>query len=248
MIEYLGKEVEVHVDRPLGSIHPKHKDLIYPVNYGYIPGTIAGDGEEIDAYILGEYVPLTHYTGKVIAVIKRKDDVEDKLVVGKELDQFTIKQIEALVAFTERFFDHEVIAYDLSKELIRPSAKGLIRWEDKILVLDEKEDHYFRLLGGGIDFYEKAIDALHREFKEELGTEIVHAEYIDVVENIFDFKETPLHELCMLYDVKLPDQYYEDKEFIVTGDVIHVKARWVPVNDFKTGAKTLLPPQLLDYL
>ena len=48
----LGKMVKVIVDRPLGSYHPEHKDMYYPVNYGYIEGILAGDGEEQDAYIL----------------------------------------------------------------------------------------------------------------------------------------------------------------------------------------------------
>ena len=52
----LGKRVKVKIDRPLGSCHPKYKDLYYPVNYGYVEGVIAPDGEEQDAYILGELI------------------------------------------------------------------------------------------------------------------------------------------------------------------------------------------------
>lgn len=47
------KKVTVKIDRPLGTFHPEHKDLYYPINYGYIEGLIAGDGEEQDAYVLG---------------------------------------------------------------------------------------------------------------------------------------------------------------------------------------------------
>jgi len=71
----LGKLVTVTVDRPLGSYHPKHKDIHYPVNYGYIEGIIAPDGEEQDAYILGIDIPLEKFTGKVIAIIHRLDDI-----------------------------------------------------------------------------------------------------------------------------------------------------------------------------
>lgn len=111
MLEYLGREVEVKIDRPMGSRHPKH-GFYYPVNYGFIPGTVSGDGEEIDVYILGEFEPLKDYKGKVIAVIHRKDDNEDKLVAAREFNNYTKDQIIALTEFQERFFDTEVICWD----------------------------------------------------------------------------------------------------------------------------------------
>lgn len=108
MNEYLGKEVKVIIDRPLGSCHPKF-DMIYPINYGYIPNTVAGDGMEIDAYIIGVFEPIEEFEGVVIAVIHRKDDVEEKLVVAKESGKYNKDQIYALVEFTERFFKSEII-------------------------------------------------------------------------------------------------------------------------------------------
>lgn len=80
----IGDIVKVTVDRPLGSRHPKHKNIIYPINYGYIEGIIAPDGEEQDAYILGVDEPVKEFIGKVIAIIHRNDDVEEKLVVAPE--------------------------------------------------------------------------------------------------------------------------------------------------------------------
>ena len=76
--------VTVKIDRPLGSYHPKHKDLYYPINYGYVEGVIAGDGEEQDAYILDINEPLETFTGNIIAVIHRINDNENKWVVAKE--------------------------------------------------------------------------------------------------------------------------------------------------------------------
>lgn len=111
MEDYLGKQVNVIIDRPLGSCHPKHQ-LIYPINYGYIPNTVAGDGDEIDAYILGEFEPLETFNGKVIAIIRRKDDIEDKLVVTKGEKHYNIDQIKALTEFTERFFESDIICVD----------------------------------------------------------------------------------------------------------------------------------------
>lgn len=81
IIEYLGSEVFVKIDRPLGSIHPNHKDIVFPINYGYLPNTKALDGEEQDAYILGIDEPINEFKGIVKAIIIRKNDNEDKLVV-----------------------------------------------------------------------------------------------------------------------------------------------------------------------
>lgn len=106
--EYLGKIVNVKMDRPLGTKHPKH-EFVYLVNYGYIPNTVSGDGEELDAYVLGEFEPLDDFVGKVIAIIRRTNDNDDKLVVVKEDKNYTDDQICALVEFQERFFDSIII-------------------------------------------------------------------------------------------------------------------------------------------
>ena len=105
----IGKVVKVIVDRPLGSHHPKHKDIIYPVNYGYIPGGIAPDAEEQVAYILGVNEPVTEFVGKVIAVIHRLNDIEDKWVVTPEGKFFAKEEIANSVAFQEKFFDIEIM-------------------------------------------------------------------------------------------------------------------------------------------
>ena len=104
----IGKIVTVTVDRPLGSYHPEHRNLYYPVNYGSIKGTLAGDGEEMDAYILGIPYPLKEFTGRVIALVHRKNDVEDKWVVAPEGVMFSKEQIFSLIAFQEQYFDTEI--------------------------------------------------------------------------------------------------------------------------------------------
>jgi len=90
--------------RPLGSKHPKH-GFIYPVNYGFIPGTVSGDGEELDAYVLGEHKPLETFTGKVVAIIHRTNDNDDKLVVMADGRNYTDEQIRALTEFQEQYFE-----------------------------------------------------------------------------------------------------------------------------------------------
>ena len=104
----LGESVKVIVDRPLGTYHPKYKDLYYPVNYGYIEGIIAPDGEEQDAYLLGVNEPIKEFYGKVIAIIHRFDDVEEKWVVVPENLSLTKDEIMRQVHFQERFFKTEI--------------------------------------------------------------------------------------------------------------------------------------------
>ena len=105
----IGSIVKVIVDRPLGSYHPKHKDIYYAVNYGYVPGVIAPDGEEQDAYILGVHEPVSEFEGKVIAIIHRLDDVEDKWVVAPENVSLAKEEIMQQVAFQEQYFQTEIL-------------------------------------------------------------------------------------------------------------------------------------------
>lgn len=106
--DYLGKEVEVQIDRKLGTNHPKHR-FIYMVNYGFIPNTISGDGEELDAYLLGEFDPVEKCSGKVIAIIHRTNDDDDKLIVSKDGKDYSDDAIRALTEFQERFFESIII-------------------------------------------------------------------------------------------------------------------------------------------
>ena len=104
----IGQIIKVTIDRHLGSFHPNHPDMYYPVNYGYVEGIIAPDGEEQDVYVLGVDKPLKEFTGRVIAVIHRFDDVEEKWVAAPENVTFTKEEIMEQVRFQERFFNSEV--------------------------------------------------------------------------------------------------------------------------------------------
>ena len=105
---YLNKEVLVKVDRKLGKRHPNF-DIIYPVNYGYIPNTLSEDGEKIDAYILGVFYPVDEFQGTCKAIVCRYDDNENKLIVVPKDRKYSIEQMEALLEFQERFFKHKII-------------------------------------------------------------------------------------------------------------------------------------------
>ena len=119
----IGKEIDVTIDRPIGTTHPKYKDrtthpkykdMIYLVNYGYIDGFYGGDNEYQDVYILGEDKPLNNYRGKVIAIVRRLNDNEDKLVVHN-YGYLSSNEIEEAINFQEKYFKHEIITINSSK-------------------------------------------------------------------------------------------------------------------------------------
>lgn len=106
---YLGKTVTIKIDRPIGYIHKKENySLTYPINYGYIPGVLGGDGEELDVYLLGVDVPISDYTGKIIGIVYRKNDVEDKLVMAPEGVVFTQNEIKEQIYFQEQYYETEI--------------------------------------------------------------------------------------------------------------------------------------------
>ena len=105
---YIGKIVDVKIDRAFGTIHPKH-GFIYPINYGYVPNTISGDGEELDCYVLGVFEPIEEFRGKCIAIIHRTNDNDDKLIIVPENKNYSDDAINALVEFQEQYFEHIII-------------------------------------------------------------------------------------------------------------------------------------------
>jgi inorganic pyrophosphatase len=101
----IGQIVEVKIERKIGSFHPQYQKLQYPINYGYIEGIVAGDGEEQDAYVIGVEESIDTFIGEVIAIVHRNDDVEEKYVVAPKGSKYTKKEIEDLVSFQEIYFD-----------------------------------------------------------------------------------------------------------------------------------------------
>ncbi|MCI9371755.1 MAG: inorganic pyrophosphatase [Lachnospiraceae bacterium] len=105
----VGNIVTITVDRPVGSYHLEHEDMYYPINYGYIEGIMAPDGEEQDAYILGVNEAVEKFTGTIIAIVHRNDDVEEKWVVAPAGMTFTKEKIEEQIHFQEQYFDSEIM-------------------------------------------------------------------------------------------------------------------------------------------
>ena len=106
---YLGKTVEIEIDRPIGYVHHKgEKTLVYPINYGYIPGVLGGDGEELDVYLMGVTEPVSTYTGRIVGIVFRADDVEDKLIMAPEGMTPTTAEITEAIHFQEMYYDSHV--------------------------------------------------------------------------------------------------------------------------------------------
>lgn len=110
--KHLGTKVRIVIDRPIGTKHPKYKSTIYPVNCGFIPKTISGDGREVDVYVLGvpeTLKPFTEIEVDIIALIIRQDDLEDKLVGSSDGTIYTEEEILKQLEFQEKFFQSRVI-------------------------------------------------------------------------------------------------------------------------------------------
>ena len=106
----IGQKVPIVIDRPVGFVHRTGAyETVYPVNYGYLPGVLGGDGEEQDAYLLGVSEPVAEADAVVIGVVRRRNDAEDKLIAAPEGVVFTKEQIAAAVRFQEQWFDTEIL-------------------------------------------------------------------------------------------------------------------------------------------
>lgn len=106
--DFLGKYLDVNIDRPLGSKHPKHS-FIYPVNYGFVPNTLSADGEELDCYVLGIHEPINSFYGKCIAYIHRLNDDDDKLIIVPNNKNYSNQEIQVLTEFQEQYFKSIII-------------------------------------------------------------------------------------------------------------------------------------------
>ncbi len=113
---YLGKTVHIGIDRPIGYVHHKETyDLVYPINYGYIPGVLGGDGEELDVYVLGIDHPIREAEVRIIGIVYRENDVEDKLAAAPMGMTYTAREIADAVHFQEQYYDSHVEALDGSR-------------------------------------------------------------------------------------------------------------------------------------
>jgi inorganic pyrophosphatase len=249
MRNLLGRTVKVKMDRPLGSKHPDY-ELIYPVNYGYIEGTVSGDGEEIDAYVLGEFEPLSEFEGVVVGIIERSNDVEDKLVVAKKLNSYSKEQIKALTEFQERYFESEIVTFDYLKPSIRNTVKALVKLDEKILVLEEiyGDKVYYHLPGGGIEYLEESEEALAREVNEEIGCGIKSYSFNRALSNIFELDGMKAHEIVQVYNVELDIDVKGLEGKVMSADITNSIFKLIDPIEFKSGRKLFYPNKLVETL
>ena len=133
---------------------------------------------------------------------------------------------------------------------IRPIALGLAIKDNKLLVSEGydkvKDQTFYRCLGGGIEFLEKSDEALKREFKEEIGADVTVKDFLGLQENIFTFNGKNGHELIFIYSVDIKDCDYKEEYSII--DEVNSLARWIDINDFKSGKQILYPTDVVKYL
>ena len=161
--DWLGKPVHVVVDRPIGY---RHKGLVYTVNYGYIPGVFAEDGEEQDVYILGVDSPLEAFDGYIIGAVVRDDDCEDKLIAAPTDSRFHQGQIAEAVEFQERYFHGKVIS------LFRKSCGVIpyrIRENTKEYLVLLQTNQCWSFPKGHMEAGEREEETALRELAEETG-------------------------------------------------------------------------------
>ncbi len=136
---------------------------------------------------------------------------------------------------------------------IRALVLGLIRNGDRILVEEGfdtvKQQAFYRALGGGVDFGETSLDALQREFREEIQAELTNIRYLGCLENIFVLDGQPGHELIQLYECDFSDaKFYQIEKFTIVEKTHQSSAFWVEISRFKSGELRLVPEQFFEYL
>lgn len=134
---------------------------------------------------------------------------------------------------------------------IRPIVLGIAKRDNKILVSEGydkvRDQKFYRCLGGGIEFLETSKEALKREYKEELGIDIVIEDFCGIAENIFTYKGKKAHELILFYNIKIKENDIKDKYHVID-DNSETDAFWIDIDEFKRGDKILYPEQIFKYL
>ena len=182
---YLGKMFTVKIDRPIGHIHKKENySLTCPIKYGYIPGVIGGDGEELDVYLLGVDIPVTEYTGKIIGIVYRENDIEDKLIMAPDGGEFMQNEIEEQIHFQERDYKTEIEA------LFQKSCGAVVFRKNngvlEYLCLFQRRSQTYSVPKGHMEAFETEEETAQREIKEEIGISV------DFVQG---FRETVQYEI-----------------------------------------------------
>ena len=181
---YLGKTIDIKIDRPIGYVHHKEKySLTYPINYGYIPCVLGGDGEELDVYLLGVDKPVKEYRAKIIGIVHRENDVEDKLIAAPEGINFNQAQIAEAIHFQEKYYKTYV-------EAIYQKSCGVVVYriankKREYLCLLQNLSGTYSVPKGHIEAFESEQECALRELYEETGIKV---ELIDGFKTEINYK------------------------------------------------------------
>ncbi|MBP0009824.1 NUDIX hydrolase [Roseofilum sp. Belize Diploria] len=139
------------------------------------------------------------------------------------------------------------------KPKIRVIALGLIRDGDRLFLSEgydrDKDQTFYRALGGGVEFGETSRETLQREFQEELNAELTHIEYLGCIESLFTYQSQPRHEILQLYRAQFVDpRFYQKNRFTFHEQKRSKTALWVNLNACKSGEVRVVPPEFLGYL
>jgi len=218
--EYMGKTVEIIVDRPIGYVHvTKGVTLRYTVNYGYIPGVMGGDGEEQDVYILGVTEPVERFTGRIIAAVRRSDDNEDKFVAAPEGVLFHQAEIMEAIHFVEKYFDSKVDAMVRRSCGVVPYRKTSEGYQYLLLL---QTNGFWSFPKGHLEAFESEEEAALRELKEETGLDAV------LRPDIREMVSYPMGDGKIKQVIVFPGEVHGDMILQKEEAVSH---RWVTVQD-----------------
>lgn len=234
----------VTIDRPMGSAHPEHPTMIYPINYGYIEGITGGDGEPQDAYVIGTETALDQFYGRLIAIVHRHDDIEEKWVIAPDGMPFNKQQIEELIYFTEQYYDSYVEmvddelwdAYDADEKPLgycvpRSMAKSLgegvyhvvveiytIMPDKRLLITQRSKNKTYALkweiTGGSILTGETPVEGAARELLEETGI----CQPLDALKEVYNYTDHRKHVIYHIYITKVVNDVKVHLQFGETMD------------------------------
>ena len=136
---------------------------------------------------------------------------------------------------------------------IRPLALCVFRHHDALLVVEHfdatRQLKFYRPVGGGIEFGERAIDAIVREVREELNTEIHNVRYLYTLENIFVHHGQGGHEIVMLFQAEFVNRaLYEQPVLAGNENGSAYQAVWKNLNEFHPDTAPLYPNGLWERL
>jgi ADP-ribose pyrophosphatase YjhB (NUDIX family) len=138
-------------------------------------------------------------------------------------------------------------------QFVRPLAIGVVRRGTELLVAAVQDDagsiKGWRPLGGSIEFGERAAETLRREFREEVGLEILEPRLLAVIENLYEHHGARGHDIAIVFQTALARaEAYQREAFEFHDGGIDCQARWVDIGRFRSGEQQLFPAGLIDRL